>query len=310
MLNRDARAQQLARGLFRACEMDVIASKPGNVSLASPGHRMTAHDFLASAAAITAPMTRPDASVGQRILGAIEATQASVGCNTNLGIVLLCAPLTQAALGDSGDLRRTLRDVLDNLDMEDARLAYQAIRLANPAGLGTTAEHDVATTPRISLRRAMIEAASRDSVANQYANCFEDVFIARDKLAADLLRGRSLEQATVAIYLDLLARLPDSHIARKFGFATAQRISTEAAQLVQELDGLEQAAEVARSLSDWDAQLKASNINPGTSADLTVAALYAHEIDCVLRDQALNACGATSHPQATQPWEQSRILAY
>jgi len=38
----------------------------------------------------------PGASVGRRILRAIQSTRAMVAFNTNLGIVLLCAPLAHA----------------------------------------------------------------------------------------------------------------------------------------------------------------------------------------------------------------------
>ena len=97
---------------------------------------MTADDFIRSAAAAAAPLAQPGARVGARILGAIEATAAAVGTNTNLGIVLLCAPLAAAAEEAYSDLRDALGDVLDDLDPQDAELAFRAIVQAAPAGLG------------------------------------------------------------------------------------------------------------------------------------------------------------------------------
>src|SRR5689334_5061654 len=79
-----------------ACELDVACVKPGNVSVASPGHRMTAELFVASAHAACGPLTRSGATVGARIEAAIARTREAAGCNTNLGIVLLCAPLAAA----------------------------------------------------------------------------------------------------------------------------------------------------------------------------------------------------------------------
>src|SRR5688572_15796838 len=121
-----------------ACLAEIRAFKPGNVSLASPGHGMSAADFIASADAMAGVITAPGMTVGQRILHAIEATRAVVPYNTNLGIVLLCAPLAHAVVETpgAGGLRVRLHAVLAALDVNDAVLAYQAIRHAEPGGLG------------------------------------------------------------------------------------------------------------------------------------------------------------------------------
>jgi triphosphoribosyl-dephospho-CoA synthase len=81
----------VAAAIWDACVIDVRAFKPGNVSLASPGHGMHADDFIASADVMAAAIAAPAAGVGERILRAIEVTRAVVPVNTNLGIVLLCA---------------------------------------------------------------------------------------------------------------------------------------------------------------------------------------------------------------------------
>src|ERR1700761_5786289 len=95
-----------ARAAFlEACALDVATPKPGNVSAQSPGHGMTADQFVASAHASLDALFTPGARVGQRILDAITRTRAVAGCNTNLGIVLLVAPLAAALdrLDDRGD---------------------------------------------------------------------------------------------------------------------------------------------------------------------------------------------------------------
>ena len=97
-----------------ACLTEIRAFKPGNVSLASPGHGMSARDFIASANSMARVIATPGRSVGWRILRAIEATRAVVPFNTNLGIVLLCAPLAHAVVEASGErgLRSRLQAVL------------------------------------------------------------------------------------------------------------------------------------------------------------------------------------------------------
>ena len=57
-------------------------------------------------------------------------TWAAAGCNTNLGIVLLCAPLA-AAVERREPLRTALHAVLGGLDVADAAAAYRAIARAN-----------------------------------------------------------------------------------------------------------------------------------------------------------------------------------
>lgn len=306
---RELRAE-LANRLRHACEIDVLSVKPGNVSIASPGHGMSADDFLASAAAIVDPMTRPDLTVGERILASIVATRSVVECNTNLGIVLLCAPLTQAALdtGAGQTFRQTLESCLARLTVDDAVNAYAAIRLAQPAGLGKRAMHDVAEVPTISLREAMIEAGDEDSIACQYATGFARIFGCLPIIGQLRRRWNDDRWVATAVFLDLLARNPDSHIVRKFGLETALRISHEALPLSQTALQSAEPDELVPHLRRWDEQLKSAGINPGTTADLTVAAIFASGIMSMF-DLKLTASAASSRPLANQPWEQSRILA-
>ncbi len=83
----------IAEAYLAACRAELAAIKPGNVHVHAAGHRMSVADFEASAALSAPPLTAPGARVGARIEAAVAATRAGVGQNTNLGIVLLCAPL-------------------------------------------------------------------------------------------------------------------------------------------------------------------------------------------------------------------------
>src|SRR5688572_28330228 len=77
-----------------ACILDVAAFKPGNVNLVFGFRDMTAFDLLASAAAIAPVLEQaPLRRVGDTILDCIRATRKVTATNTNLGIVLLLAPL-------------------------------------------------------------------------------------------------------------------------------------------------------------------------------------------------------------------------
>lgn len=323
---------------IRACTLDVTTLKPGNVSEASPGHRMTAAQFIASAVAAAPPLCQPGRPVGDRILAAVEATRKVADCNTNLGIVLLCAPIAAAAerrvdvdeprvavatpvidatdyAGRSQVLRRRLRAVLHSLTVADADGAFRAIALANPGGLGTIEEHDVHEAAAIDLKAAMVLAADRDLVARQYANDCTDLFevglpawqeehesqgnsaLQRNGLPDGLLpdglmpegvspesggevevnRGeRAARCAMQRVYLEFLARFPDSHILRKHGLTVARAVSRQARRRLRQR--VADAAEAQADLARWDAQLKSEGINPGTSADLAVACAFLAEI--------------------------------
>lgn len=283
MVERAAAREGVACAFIAACEAELAAPKPGNVHVFAPGHGMEAEDFIKSARAAAPHIAAPGGRVGARILTAVEATWAAVGQNTNLGIVLLCAPLAQAALSaQSDDLRAETARVLAALDQADADAAFRAISLANPAGLGSAPRHDVSAPAQATLLEAMRAAASRDRIASQYANDFVDVFeTGLDALTRAREAGGDPERATLAVYLAFLAAFPDSHVARKYGLEAAENLRREAERFAAALPAEDRDAAFAAALQ-WDGELKARKFNPGTSADLTVAVLFADSLAAIL----------------------------
>lgn len=274
-----ARAERIAAAFRAACRDEIEAPKPGNVHVLSGGHRMTAADFLRSADAAVGPLAAPGARVGARILGAVEATFAAVGQNTNLGIVLLCAPLAMAAEVDTDDLRMALAKVLDGLDEDDAALAFRAIVRASPAGLGHDPFYDVREPATVTLKKAMAEAADRDRIARQYVSGFADVFdVGLPLLEQPQPQPADAKWATLRVFLTFLAMFPDTHIVRKYGPPAAEIVRETAAQFRKRLGVGRPSDNLIADLLFWDADLKAHSINPGTSADLTVATLFAHRL--------------------------------
>jgi len=280
-----------ARAAFLwACQLDVVVRKPGNVSIDSPGHGMRAEDFIASAEAAMDPLFARDVRVGVRIERAIERTRDAVACNTNLGIVLLCAPLAAALehLATPPNLirwRHALEGVLAALDIEDARAAYRAIGSARPAGLGRAAAQDVTNEPTIGLRAAMQLAADRDSIAGQYGNGFVQVF---DFGVPVFMRAATPPRVAMLLtYLAFLSRWPDSHIVRRRGLALAQTVTNRAADWYSACCARPEMIDDA-TVARWDAALKSEGVNPGTSADLAVAvAFVAATIDPSVRHSDL-----------------------
>lgn len=280
---REASAQGIASAFIAACLDELEAPKPGNVHRYADGHRMTAQDFVRSAEAAAPTLTAASAPVGARILGAVEASLAIVGTNTNLGIILLCAPLAAAAEMGEADLQRALVTVLGGLDRQDAARAFRAIAIAAPAGLGRSERHDVFAPAEVTLRDAMEEAAGRDRIARQYVTDFADVFgVGLARFDAALATTSDRRWSTLLTYLNFLSSFPDSHILRKYGPDIAERVRRRA---VDWEAGAESDADwelLLPKLLQWDSELKEAGINPGTSADLTVATLFVDRLRSVL----------------------------
>jgi triphosphoribosyl-dephospho-CoA synthase len=286
----DGAAADVAAAAQLACLLEASAPKPGNVS---PGRHFSDaryEDFLASAIAIGTPFagagTRP---LGVTIRLAVEATARWTGSNTNLGVVLLLAPLAKAAMGvgnlfrestskkvpDTLSLRDALRRVLDATGIDDARDVYAAIRQAAPGGLGQAAAQDVKDDPTVPLLEAMQLAAGRDGIAREYVTAFEVTFgtgaPALDRARRD---GLSWDDAVVETFLTLLAAQPDTHIARRGGAERAQAASRLARIALAE--GGVRSDGGRRSIEDMDRALRDPQhlANPGTTADLTAAAIF------------------------------------
>jgi triphosphoribosyl-dephospho-CoA synthase len=261
-----------------ACLLEVSAPKPGNVC---PGRHFADaryEDFLASATAIGGPLagagTRP---LGATIRLAIESTANWTQSNTNLGLVLALAPLARAAALESraGQLRDSLRLVLAATTVGDARDAYAAIRRASPGGLGQVDDQDVSGEPTVTLVEAMRLAADRDSIAREYATAYETTFLTGAP-ALERARGDALEwdDAIVETFLTLLAAHEDSHIARRAGASLASNVTDEAQDVLSA--GGVRTAGGRRALEAFDRRLRDERCraNPGTTADLTAAAVF------------------------------------
>ncbi len=277
----------IAHAATLAAVLEVSANKPGNVT---PGHDfgdMRFQDLVASAIAIGPAMgDAGDAGVGATVRRAIEDTRRHVATNTNLGIVLLFAPLACAAAGGSGPLRERLHRVLSALTVGDAEEVYAAIRLASPGGLGEAREQDVRQVPTVTLREAMALAAERDSIAREYVTDYAITFeLAGPALAGALAAGTTVCAAATEAFLAVLAEVPDTHIARKCGGEEARRVSRVAARVLaaSERGSSERRLRVAHL--DAGLRLEGNLLNPGTTADLTAAALFVRLLEQDLSEQ-------------------------
>ena len=261
--------------LYRqACDVDVQAFKPGNVSVYADGHDMTVADFRLSAEVSADPLCNSEYCLGEKIYYAVKATREAVGCNTNLGIILLCAPLIQSISYKSSvlTLRQSVCKVINESTIDDADWVFKAISLASPGGLGQSDEQDVNQKASVTLLEAMKIASFKDLIALQYLNGYEDIFnfaVIRYNGASNRLNDRNW--AATSVYAEMLSQYPDSHIERKYGNQYTEWVATKMAQLSEELLKTDNPEQLKPMLYALDQELKLYDVNPGTTADMIVA---------------------------------------
>ncbi|MDX1925278.1 MAG: triphosphoribosyl-dephospho-CoA synthase [Pirellulaceae bacterium] len=259
-----------------ACVLEATAPKVGNVHPGAAFADMRYADFLRSAAAIGPVFAKyEELSVGELVLESVRATRASVGINTNLGTLLLFAPLAKAwsAQISLAGLHSATNDVLGGLTQKDSEAVYEAIRVAKPGGLGEADEHDVHADAPEDLVSAMRLAAATDAVAAQYANGFDCLF---QRLVPWLDRAlcRDQDVLTAAAYVQLqwLAEERDGLIHRKCGLQIASQVQSLARKVIEAEAADSQLAQT-RELDDY-LRADGHRRNPGTTADLIAATLF------------------------------------
>ncbi|MDF1745119.1 MAG: triphosphoribosyl-dephospho-CoA synthase [Gimesia sp.] len=261
--------RQLEDFIYRACLIEATARKPGNVHPEASFPDLTYTDFAKSAAVIAPILAEIDPhKIGFFIKKCIKETQQVSSSNSNLGMVLLLAPL--AAVPRETTIVEGIHEVLQQLTNQDAIEVYEAIRMAKPGGLGKTEAEDISTEPTSTLREVMCLAADHDSIASEYANNFNIILgTAIPALQTFWNQCADWEEAVIRLQLRLMSDFPDTLIARKCGIEEAQQSAVYASEILQ-------AEQFGASLAPFDSWLRfnGNQRNPGTTADLIVATLF------------------------------------
>lgn len=272
----------VALSFWKACVGELTALKPGNVHCYAEGHDLTVQQFIESAYTVAPIIAEPNLNLGQRILLSVRATNEAVSTNTNLGIVLLCAPLAQAYLHPSSNsLRESVQKTISTSDTNEAEMILQSIRIAEPAGLGKIELHDVNKPASTNIGSIMKIAEDWDLIARQYATGFSEVFeIGCPTYQSSLNRFENQEEAVTAVFLHFLANSLDSHIVRQHGTQTATQVMNTAEILCSKfMNPIVEKYKMQNELLHVDKMWKNKNINPGTCADLSVATLFAFNLE-------------------------------
>lgn len=258
-----------------ACLLEAGARKPGNVHPEAAFEDLTHAEMVHSAHLVAPVFDHAEArGVGATVLDAVTLTQREVGKNSNLGIILLLAPLCAVPL--DVPVFEGIERVLNNLTIEDARQVYEAIRIANPGGLGRADQQDIRDEPTVTLKEAMCLAKDRDNIARQYANGFDDVLhFGLEQLSQELGFVDRWENAIIRLQLKLMSHVPDSLIARKCGASVAYEAGLRAHTVLEtDWPDYDITWELLQEFDDW-LRADGHNRNPGATADLIVACLYA-----------------------------------
>jgi len=269
--------------------LEATAPKPGNVHPEASFEDLTYEDFVRSAcAAAPAFENAVERGVGATVLDAIQRTRDAVGRNTNLGIALVLAPL--AAVPADTPLKQGIGSVLANLEVRDSEQVYEAIRLANPGGLGRVDIQDVTESPSVTLLEAMKMAADRDGIAAQYASDFSTIFDGAGRLTRFEPFHERWGEALVDLHVWLMAEFPDTLIARKCGPEVAAEAARYASS-VMSAGGPQSAIGRSRMryLDTW-LRVNGNQRNPGTTADLVAGCLFAALRDGLVEAPPMPAC--------------------
>ena len=266
---------KIEKSYLHACNLDINCIKPGNVSIHSSHNDTNADDFIKSFNVTSGIIASPDISLGERVENCIIATKENVNTNTNLGIILLCSLFSQSlSLHKDIALKEAIKDVVINCKQNDVTKICNAITNANPGGLGTHEKFDVRSNIQITLIELMNMSSEYDQISRQYSLFYTDIF---DFIIPTLHKSLSkISDSKLAIsytFLKTLAKYPDSHIRRKYGYKIAKKTSNEAYDLLKILDGDTRHESWGNNLMSLDKHLKMARVNPGTTADLLVVSM-------------------------------------
>jgi len=299
------KAKHISKCLELAILLEVSADKPGNVNFVVGFEGTRVEHFLASAVAAHASFEEAanrGIAISNHKLGVGEAGMGELirnctadidawqkGGNTLIGTVMLFVPLAVAAgmtqMSDGSfnfsELRKNLKLAVESTTPQDAVHLYEAIDIAKPSGLNSAPDLDVhdpnskerLLAENVSLFQVFKIAAGYDDICSEWVNNYPITFNLAYPYLMEQLKSRDLNTAIIHTFLKVLSEYPDTFIARKVGREKTREISLDARGIL-ELGGVETASG-RQSILEFDKKLRASGnlYNPGTTADITAAAL-------------------------------------
>ncbi len=282
-----------------ACILEVSCPKPGNVSRYHDFDDTKYEHFLASGIAIHGAVDKAATAgyragkreieidcigIGSRIKKAVADSRAiHSGGNTNLGIAMLLIPLSAAAgmsiacnKFNNKQIRENIDRIVKNTTPQDTIDLYEAIKSLNPSWLGTVKYLDVnnrdafATIKEQTLNIFDVMSYSKhDSIAKELTTKMKISFeLGYPKIVEIFDETKDIDQALLSCFMIILSTVEDSLIIRKMGIKTAQEISADAREILDQ--GMD-----PKEIKTFDKKLRnnGNRLNPGSTADLVAASL-------------------------------------
>ena len=126
---------------------------------------------------------------------------------------------------------------------------------------------------------AMNYASSYDYIALQYKENFDNIINNLSPKWREYFKNfNSDENATTALFLDLISVVPDSLIARKYGVDKAKEVSNKFLEISKEYSCSKNPNSLNNQLLLIDSELKIQGLNPGTTADVVVASIFLNRL--------------------------------
>ncbi len=250
--------------------------KPGNVDRDRDFPDLRFEHFLAGAVGAGAGLRSAEsgAPVGEAFEEAVAGMGQQSGGNTQFGALCLLVPLVKA----DDCTPEAVAEVVQSTTAEDSEGFYRAFEHVDvyvddpPEGAD---EFDVRRgsdaipairDANLTLSDVMELGADEDGIAREWTNEFERTFRAGERIAE--LDG-SLSGRGARVYLELLAREPDTLVAKQRGNKVAESVRVRAQEALQ---GARQGdSELVHAFAE---SLVEDGINPGTTADIVAGGLF------------------------------------
>ena len=261
------------------CDVEMESLKPGNVHKYSKSHDMTTKDFFRSSLIVSKYLSQNNLSLGKKIINTVMQIQKKIKKNTNLGIILMLAPIVvvveKEGLIEEKRLLMKIKSLIKKQNVKNSFPIFKAISLTAPGGLGKSKKYDVNTLPKTTIYQAMKFSKEKDLIALQYFNGFEDIFkTGLPAFKTFYKKWGKINWALTGVYLTFLKKFKDTHIIRKKGNKIAEKVKKDAKKYYIMAKNSTNITTLKKKLLIFDKKLKSEGINPGTTADLTVATLF------------------------------------
>jgi len=270
--------------------------KPGNVHRTHDFEDMVFEDFLISGIVIGEEIKKAaqrglkfkgetdkfhQINLGKLIKDAVLETNKWIANNTNLGIVMLLTPISAAAGMSSNmdELRNNVENIMKKTTPQDAVELYDAINIADAGGMGKQENFDVTSQEaknklieeNVSMYDVLNISSKWDLLAFELTHKMPVTFELGFPTFLDVKAKYGINRATVQTFLTILSNYPDTLISRKYDDDVAREVSQDAKNILKKGGILTDTG--LKMLELFDQKLISSQLNPGTTADLTASSI-------------------------------------